>query len=108
MTTNQYGPKPSDFGRMQANNIGDWGTYVNPADVPVALQDSIKGGFYSFGNAAGIAPMYPGMVKHGFNGSGASGGDNSIAAQQMAEQRASVQNTGLPPRRPQEQQQGGR
>lgn len=100
--------KPSDFGRMQANNIGDWGNYVNPADVPVALQDKIKGGFYSFGNAAGIAPLYPGMVKHGYNGSGASGGDNSLEAEEMAGQRASVQNTNLRPRPPLPPQQGGR
>lgn len=37
---------PRSLGRFQMNQTGNWGTFVNPADIPAGLQDTIMGGFY--------------------------------------------------------------
>ncbi len=101
LATKQATARPADFGRMQMNNIGDWGNVVDPNNVPGALHDTIKGGFYSFGNNPMISQMYPGIVRQGINGGKPLGADDdSIEAQQMAAQRASTQNTNLVGRLP--------
>ncbi len=41
-----YGPTPASFGRLQMNHTGNWGTFVDPANIPVGLQDKIMGGMY--------------------------------------------------------------
>jgi hypothetical protein len=37
---------PAALGRFQMNHTGNWGTFVDPANIPAHLQDSIMGGFY--------------------------------------------------------------
>lgn len=37
---------PRQLGRFQMNHTGNWGTMVDPADIPAGLQDQIMGGFY--------------------------------------------------------------
>lgn len=38
--------KPKDFGEMRADRYGNWGTFVDPANIPAALQGTIMGGQY--------------------------------------------------------------
>lgn len=37
---------PRSLGRFQMNQFGNWGTFVDPLDIPAGLQDKIMGGFY--------------------------------------------------------------
>lgn len=39
--------RPSDFGRPQMTQHGVWGTYINPANVPVPLQGYVPTGFFA-------------------------------------------------------------
>ena len=43
---NPNGPTPGDFGAMRMNQTGNWGTFVDPANIPANLQDKIMGGMY--------------------------------------------------------------
>jgi hypothetical protein len=40
------GPTPADFGRENMDKYGNWGTFVDPANIPAGLQDKIMGGQY--------------------------------------------------------------
>jgi hypothetical protein len=44
--TGAAGVTPRSLGRHQMNHMGNWGTFVDPADIPAGLQDTIMGGFY--------------------------------------------------------------
>jgi hypothetical protein len=37
---------PRSLGRFQMDQQGNWGTFVDPADIPAGLQDKIMGGQY--------------------------------------------------------------
>ncbi len=58
--------KPSDFGQMRADRYGNWGTFVDPKDIPAALQGTIMGGQYGdISNWDSSNPMITGPQQFG-------------------------------------------
>lgn len=75
-----YGPTPSQFGRWMMNHTGNWGTFVDPADIPASLQGTIMGGMYGQGtnwdtsNPSIMGPQQLSTGKYTKNASGAGSG----------------------------------
>lgn len=75
-----YGPTPGQFGRLMMNQTGNWGTFVDPADIPAGLQGTIMGGMYGQGtnwdttNPNIMGPQQLSTGKYTKNASGAGSG----------------------------------
>lgn len=79
--------KPSQFGRWQMNHTGNWGTFVDPANIPASLQGTIMGGMYGqagnwdSSNPSITGPQQWNTGKYTKNASGAgSGGPGASSA----------------------------
>ena len=94
-----YGPTPASFGRLQMNHTGNWGTFVDPANIPVGLQDKIMGGMYggstnwdsSNPSITGPQQLSTGKYHHsGGGGGGASIGGSGEGYQQPEDPMAGL------------------